>query len=50
MYFGRLIVLDPNKPLLLGAAVVSGFLVTPAWFVWIGFLLLQGWPEPLPSN
>ena len=41
VYLGRLIVLDPNKPFLLAAAVVSGFLVTPAWFVWTGIELLR---------
>jgi hypothetical protein len=46
VYFGRLIVLDPNKPFLLGAAVISGFVVTPAWFVWTGATLLRA-PRPV---
>src|SRR5437588_3645791 len=41
VYFGRLIILDPNKPFLLAAAVISGFLVTPAWFVWTGLELIR---------
>jgi hypothetical protein len=44
VYFGRLIVLDPNTPFLLVAAVISGFLVTPAWYAWTGVELLRGGP------
>jgi hypothetical protein len=40
VYLGRLIILDPNNPALLAAAVVSGFLVTPLWFALAGRELL----------
>jgi hypothetical protein len=39
VYLGRLIVLNPKNPFLLTVAVVSGFLTTPAWFVWLGMNL-----------
>ena len=39
VYFGRLIILNPKRPGVLIAAVLSGFLVNPAWFVWLGLSL-----------
>jgi hypothetical protein len=39
IYLGRLIVLDPETPLLLAAALLAGFVVNPAWFVWLGLVL-----------
>jgi hypothetical protein len=39
IYLGRLILFDPTNPLLLGAAVLGGFLVTPAFFIWLGVAL-----------
>ncbi|MCI0633773.1 MAG: hypothetical protein L0206_07660 [Actinobacteria bacterium] len=39
IYLGRLIVLDPKSPLLLAAALLAGFVVNPAWFVWLGLEL-----------
>jgi hypothetical protein len=42
VYLGRLIVLNPKNPLLLTAAVLSGFIVSPAWFVWVGSILWRG--------
>ncbi len=50
VYLGRLIILDPNNGFLLSAAVVSGFVVTPAWFALAGVDLLRnasdGDPRP----
>jgi hypothetical protein len=36
IYLGRLLIVDPNNPLLLGLAAVTGIAVHPAWFVWLG--------------
>lgn len=42
IYLGRLILVDPTNPALLVAALVTGFLVNPAWYLWIGALLGRG--------
>jgi hypothetical protein len=39
LYLGRLIILNPKNPLLLTAAVLSGFVVNPVWYVWLGIEL-----------
>ncbi len=44
VYLGRLIVLNPKSPGLLTAAVLSGFIVSPTWFLWVGWLLWRGQP------
>lgn len=41
LYLGRLILLNPANPLLLGTALLSGFLVGPLWYIWLGLLLLR---------
>ncbi len=40
VYFGRLIVLNPKKPMIKWVAVVSGLLVNPAFYVAFGRSLL----------
>ena len=47
LYLGRLIIVDPKSPVLLGAAVLSGFVGNPAWFIWLGVALRQ---EPHPET
>lgn len=42
IYLGRLIVLDPASPLILGPAALEGFVVNPLWYVWLGMTLLRG--------
>jgi hypothetical protein len=42
VYLGRLILLDPTNPLLLGAAAVVGVIVVPWWYVWLGLTLRGG--------
>jgi len=42
IYLGRLIVLDPASPLVLGPAALEGFIVNPVWYVWLGRTLLRG--------
>ena len=40
VYLGRLIILNPKNPAVLVAAVLSGFVVNPVLFVWLGLILL----------
>jgi hypothetical protein len=39
VYVGRIVILDPNSPGLHAAAVIAGFVVNPAWYVWLGMAL-----------
>jgi hypothetical protein len=39
IYLGRLIILDPNQPILAISAAVAGLVVGPAWYLWNGKLL-----------
>jgi hypothetical protein len=49
VYLGRLIVLNPKSPGLLTAAVLSGFLVSPVWFLWVGSILWRGDEASTPA-
>lgn len=42
IYLGRLILLDPKSPVLLLAALLTGFIVNPLWYVWLGIELRRG--------
>jgi len=42
IYLARLIILDPANPILLVPVLLAGFLINPAWYIWLGFVLLQG--------
>ena len=51
VYLGRLIVLTPSSPLVLLPAAVTGFIINPAWYLWLGVLLRRGVaPEPRLSQ
>jgi hypothetical protein len=39
LYLGRLIVLDATSPLILGPALLAGFVVNPIFYVWAGLTL-----------
>jgi hypothetical protein len=39
LYLGRLTILSPGHPLILVSALLSGFLVGPAWYGWLGVVL-----------
>lgn len=39
IYLGRLLIVDADHPLLLGLAAVTGIVVHPSWFVWLGVVL-----------
>jgi hypothetical protein len=42
VYLGRLIILNPKNPLVLTAAILTGFVLSPLWFAWIGRELWTG--------
>ncbi len=44
LYLGRLIVLNPASPIILIPALLTGFIVHPAWYLWLGISLLRGRP------
>jgi hypothetical protein len=42
LYLGRLIIYVPTSPLILIPAALSGFLVNPIWYIWLGITLWRG--------
>jgi len=42
LYLGRLLILAPTSPLILIPALLTGFVVNPAWYIWLGLVLLRG--------
>ncbi|MBI4788263.1 MAG: hypothetical protein HY782_14625 [Chloroflexi bacterium] len=44
LYLGRLIILDPANPVILGPALLNGFIVGPIWYLWLGAALWQHAP------
>lgn len=43
IYLGRLIVLTPSSPLVLVPAALTGFILNPVWYIWLGLELRKGW-------
>ena len=41
IYLARLIILSPANPVLLVPVLLSGFLINPAWYLWLGWKLLR---------
>lgn len=41
LYVGRLVVLDPESPVILVPALLNGFLVNPILYIWLGVSLLR---------
>lgn len=41
IYAGRVTILDPLSPYLIAPALLSGFLINPLWYLWLGVGLLQ---------
>ena len=39
VYLGRLVVLDPTNPLVAGPAALVGFILSPAFYLWLGTVL-----------
>jgi hypothetical protein len=46
VYLGRLIILNPKNPLVLTAAILTGFVLSPLWFAWLGRELWAGRAVP----
>jgi hypothetical protein len=44
LYLGRLIILSPSHPVMLVVTLLSGFLVGPAWYGWLGIVLRAASP------
>lgn len=42
LYLGRLIILEATSPVILIPALLNGFLVSPALYIWLGLALLRG--------
>ena len=42
IYLARLIVLDATNLLVVGPALVTGFVASPVWYVWLGLTLWRG--------
>ena len=41
LYLGRLIILSPTSPIILGPALLNGFIVSPIWYIWLGRELIR---------
>ena len=46
VYLGRLILLEPTEPVLLGAAALTGLVAVPFWYVRVGLALRASAPRP----
>ncbi len=46
LYLGRLIILSPTHPVILVVTLLTGFLIGPAWYGWLG-IVLRGWSPVL---
>jgi hypothetical protein len=42
VYLGRLVIFDPDNAVLLVIAAVTGFVVNPALYAWLGVVLRRG--------
>ena len=42
VYLARLIIFSPTNPIVLAGAGLTGFIVNPAFYVWLGRILLSG--------
>jgi hypothetical protein len=42
IYLARLTILSPANPVLLIPVLLAGFVVNPAWYLWLGIVLLRG--------
>jgi hypothetical protein len=41
IYIGRLVILEATNPIIVVPALLTGFLLNPAWYVWLGLVLLR---------
>jgi|GEM_PF-404869 len=49
LFIGRLIILDTRSPLIVVVGSLSGFIVNPLWYLWLGATLSQG-SKKTPGN
>jgi hypothetical protein len=42
VYLGRLIIVTPTNPLVAGPAALAGFVLSPAFYIWLGMVLRRG--------
>lgn len=42
LYLGRLVILNAASPVIVGPALLAGFIVNPLWYLWLGWVLWQG--------
>lgn len=49
VYVGRISLYNPKRPVLLALLVISGFVLTPAWYIWVG-LRLRSTREPADAR
>jgi hypothetical protein len=42
IYLVRLIILDPANPIVVAVVLPTGFLINPAWYIWLGLQLRGG--------
>ena len=42
LYLGRLIILSAASPVIVGPALLAGFIVNPVWYIWLGLVLWRG--------
>lgn len=42
LYVGRLVILNAASPIIVGPALLTGFIVNPAWYIWLGLGLWRG--------
>lgn len=47
LYLGRLLIYIPTNPLILLPSLLSGFLVNPLWYLWLGITLWRNRSESL---
>jgi hypothetical protein len=46
LFISRLIILDTRNPLIVIVGSLSGFIVNPLWYLWLGTTLSQGSKKP----
>lgn len=49
-FIGRISLFNPHRPVLLALLVIVGFVVTPAWYAWLGLHLLSASRRPLRAS
>ncbi len=45
LYLGRMFIFNPANPAILVPALLSGFIVSPLWYLWLGLVLWRTKPQ-----